>query len=339
MDFAALRQSLLVWYRRNARELPWRRTDDPYAIWVSEVMLQQTQVAAVKPYFERFMERFPTLGALRRASAQSVLTAWQGLGYYRRARDLHSAARQIKQVPTEFEDLRTLPGIGDYTASAIASIAFGKELAAIDGNAERVLSRLFCLRRSGSELRKRCKSLSLELMGKTDPGTWNQAVMELGATVCRPFEPACAMCPVSKFCKAHQTKKVHLFPKAKPAARQVHVHHTCVCPVRQNRLGLRAIPEGQWWSGMWEFPRIERHPRESQASAIKRLGFRDTAPLTKIRHTVTHHTITLHAHISTESAGNGVHRWVSLNRLDSVPLPSPQRRIAEIAKQTVLSWK
>jgi A/G-specific adenine glycosylase len=339
VDSAALSRSLLGWYRRNARDLPWRETDDPYAIWVSEVMLQQTQVVTVEPFFARFIERFPTLDSLRRADPQDVLTAWQGLGYYRRARNLHSAARQMQSLPSDFDGLRALPGIGDYTASAIAAIAFGKKHAAIDGNAERVLSRLFCLEGTGAELRKQCKSISLELMGRANPGTWNQAVMELGATVCRPFDPDCKRCPISKFCRAHQKNSVHLFPCAKPRAKQVHVHHLCVCPVKQNRLGLRVIPEGRWWSGLWEFPRIELHPGESQAHAIERLGFRDAARLTKIRHTVTHHSITLHAYISPKGAGNGVLRWVPSNRLDSLPLPSPQRRIAEIAKQTVLSWE
>ena len=186
---ATSRRKLLVWYRKNRRDLPWRRTRDPYAIWVSEIMLQQTRVAAVVSYYERFLRRFPDVGTLARARIDTVLTLWSGLGYYRRARHLHAAARILRRdgFPRTAADWRRLPGVGPYTAAAVASIAFGEPAAVVDGNVTRVLSRLHAL-----DDGRPVGDLAQAWLSPRAPGDFNQAVMELGATVCTPRSPECA---------------------------------------------------------------------------------------------------------------------------------------------------
>jgi A/G-specific adenine glycosylase len=210
VDDAALRRSLLAWYRREARDLPWRRTADPYAIWVSEIMLQQTRVDVAKPYFQRWMARFPTVHALAAAKEEAVLQAWSGLGYYRRARNLHAAARRIAAdgMPSDAASLRELPGVGAYTAGAIASIAFGERVPAVDGNVVRVLARLHAWTGSASSprLTKQVQAAAERLVPARGAGDWNQALMDLGATVCTPKAPRCDSCPVARLCKAKAGK-------------------------------------------------------------------------------------------------------------------------------------
>ena len=198
--FPVIRRNLLRWYDRSKRDLPWRRTDDPYAIWISEIMLQQTQTATVLPYYENFLRAFPTIEALDRAPLERVLRAWSGLGYYRRAENLKKSARQIRRVhggavPREFRALRQLPGIGDYTAGALMSIAFHQRYPAVDGNVRRVLGRLFALSDA-----KQLHSIASALVPRSRPADFNQALMELGATLCMPKEPHCARCPLSLKC-------------------------------------------------------------------------------------------------------------------------------------------
>ncbi|HVJ89394.1 MAG TPA: A/G-specific adenine glycosylase, partial [Labilithrix sp.] len=209
---AALHQALLAWYAAERRDLPWRRTRDPWAIWVSEIMLQQTRVETVKPYFERFMQRFPTPLALAEAPEDQVLAAWSGLGYYRRARMLHAGARVVAQrsgMPADRDGLLELPGIGRYTAGAIASIAYGERVGLVDGNVARVFARIFAIdddmKRAGM---RRAEQLAEELVPERAPGDWNQALMELGATICTPRAPSCERCPVFRSCRAHAEKRV-----------------------------------------------------------------------------------------------------------------------------------
>ncbi|MFZ0334425.1 MAG: A/G-specific adenine glycosylase, partial [Candidatus Acidiferrales bacterium] len=208
-QLAPFRRSLLAWYRANRRDLPWRRGRDPYRIWLAEIMLQQTRIAAVLPYYERFLARFPTVRTLARARESEVLKYWAGLGYYSRARNLHRSAKQIvakhnAQFPPNVDRALALPGIGRYTAAAILSIAFDVPLAALDGNVARVLARLFAIR---GDLRapktwKRLASTAQQLLPTQSPGDWNEALMELGETVCTPRSPQCARCPISRQCKA-----------------------------------------------------------------------------------------------------------------------------------------
>ncbi len=220
----SLRRSILAWYAREKRDLPWRRTRDPYAIWVSEIMLQQTRVDTVVPFYERFLRRFPDVKSLARAREPAVLAAWSGLGYYRRARNLHAAARLITRehggrIPRTRETLLALPGIGGYTASAIASIAFGSPEAAVDGNVIRVLARIAGLkgRRDSVALRRHVGAWAESLARGPRPGDWTQALMELGATVCLPRDPFCGGCPAARFCVARASGDPGRYPEALPA--------------------------------------------------------------------------------------------------------------------------
>jgi A/G-specific adenine glycosylase len=226
-DWPVLRAQLLAWYAANRRDLPWRRSSDPYAIWVSEIMLQQTRVAVVVDRYRAFLERFPTLEALALAAEEEVLALWSGLGYYRRARMLHKAAQFVASqlqgvLPGNSADLRSLPGIGAYTAAAIASIAFGEAVAVVDGNVERVLCRLTgweAGRPGEAALRRRIESLADHLVDPVHPGDFNQAMMELGATVCLPRKPQCLLCPLAASCKTRGEHKTA--PRPRMLSREV----------------------------------------------------------------------------------------------------------------------
>ncbi|HLN87985.1 MAG TPA: A/G-specific adenine glycosylase, partial [Candidatus Limnocylindrales bacterium] len=206
-NLSPIRRKLLNWYDKHRRDLPWRRTDDPYAIWISEIMLQQTQVATVLPYYEKFLRAFPTIEALDRAPLERVLRAWSGLGYYRRAENIKKAARQIRRVhdgtlPRDFRALRQLPGIGEYTAGALMSIAFHQRYPAVDGNVRRVLGRLFALSDT-----KQLHAIASRVVPRSRPADFNQALMELGATLCTPTEPRCARCPLSLNCAGSSSER------------------------------------------------------------------------------------------------------------------------------------
>lgn len=290
-----IRAALLGWYRRGHRDMPWRQLRDPYAIWVSEIMLQQTRVDTVKAYFQRFMARFPTVAALAAAPADEVLSLWSGLGYYARARNLHAAAAEIVaryggEFPQREEAVRALPGIGPYTAGAILSIAFGQQAALLDGNVIRVLARLRALNeRPDSTLGKRLYwSLSAALVPPSslpgaaggpsaeapanDPGDFNQALMELGAMVCVPQRPSCLVCPLIAECAAHQRGQVELYPPKKEA-RELPVVEvvTLVLRCRGEVLLLRR-PAAGLWGGLWEPATLPREPAETQEAAFLRLG-------------------------------------------------------------------
>ncbi len=264
---AVLHELLLAWYAACRRDLPWRRTRDPYAIWVSEIMLQQTRVETVIPYFERFLTRFPTALALAEAPPDEVMAAWSGLGYYRRARMLLDGARVVAGkggvVPGDREALLAVPGIGKYTAGAIASIAFGEPVGLVDGNVARVLARLFAL---DEDMRKKgmrtAEALADRIVSRRDPGAWNQALMELGATVCTPRSPACETCPLAKLCRARAEGRVAelpvLSPKVAPRGQRV---QAIVATDRAGRLVLaRRRPDGLF-GGLWEPPSVDGPPR------------------------------------------------------------------------------
>jgi A/G-specific adenine glycosylase len=253
VDLDGFRSALLAWYQRNRRDLPWRRTQDPYAIWLSEIMLQQTRVAAVIAHYHRFLTRFPTVHKLAAARESSVLAKWSGLGYYRRARNLHAAAKAVVRVhggafPRTSAGLQALPGIGRYTAAAIASIAFHEASAVVDGNVERVISRL-----SGTAVsRKRIWEVAGQLLASEHPGDFNQAMMELGATVCVPAEPNCLNCPVRNFCRAQGRNCTRT-----KAPRQVkrEIAHALERDGNSVRLVQRSANE-QLMPGMWELPQV-----------------------------------------------------------------------------------
>jgi A/G-specific adenine glycosylase len=266
-NIARLRRELLAWYALNRRELPWRQTHDPYAIWVSEIMLQQTRVAVVMERYRAFLSQFPTVGSLAMAHVDEVLALWSGLGYYRRARMLHKAAQVVAnerrgEMPLSAEELRVLPGIGSYTAAAIASIAYGEHAAVVDGNVERVLCRLEGWDGGGRVAEKRrIESLAAELVDPAQPGDFNQAMMELGATVCLPRNPQCLVCPLNADCK---TRGEH---KTEPRARMVGREVGYALVVRRGRAlsgGLveesvlleRRAAEQTVMPGLWELPTL-----------------------------------------------------------------------------------
>jgi A/G-specific adenine glycosylase len=259
LDTAAVRAALLRWYRRERRDLPWRRSADPYRIWLSEVMLQQTTVAAVVPYYERFVARYPDLPALAAAREEDVLALWSGLGYYRRAHSLLAGARAVVErhggrFPREREAALALPGIGPYTAAAVLSIALGQPEAVVDGNVRRVLARLLAIDGAGGPAPALAQALATALLEPTAPGDWNQAVMELGATVCTPKTPDCGACPLHGHCRALRRGLVDRLPAVKPRRASVDVVVAAAIVRRGQRCLLVRRGEGPLLAGFWELP-------------------------------------------------------------------------------------
>jgi A/G-specific adenine glycosylase len=302
----ALRRRLSEWYRRSQRDLPWRRDQDPYRVWVSEVMLQQTTVKTVIPYYEAFLDRFPTVQALGAASEETVLAAWSGLGYYHRARNLHRGARHVAQhhtgrFPRSLEAALAVPGVGLYTASAVLSIAYGMPLPVVDGNVRRVLARLLVLR--GPEWLKDGPyyNRAQALLDPSGPGDWNQAVMELGATVCTPKNPSCPACPVRAQCGAFRLGLVASLPESRKRRATVDVTVAAAVVERDGRVLLVRRAEGRLMGRMWEIPQTSL---ESQGLADLARELRDrhgleVVPgtlLTRARHAITFRRISVEAY-------------------------------------------
>jgi A/G-specific adenine glycosylase len=303
---AWLRARLLEWYDRSRRDLPWRRTRDAYAIWLSEVMLQQTQVSTVLPYWERFLQRFPTVEALAAAPLPEVLAAWRGLGYYSRARNLHRAAQEVVahlggKLPSSAAALRALPGFGRYTAGAVASIAFGEPAPLVDGNVARVLSRLFEVEGlPGDKAREaRLWELAGALVQGERPGDFNQALMEHGATVCRPDNPLCLLCPVREGCLAHRHGRVHELPPARVRAPPKRMTLAVAVWPHAGRLLFARRAEKGLFGGLWELPTAEVDADTPDTVATARLTealgtpVSLQAPLGTVRRQLTHRALTL----------------------------------------------
>lgn len=314
----SFRRQLLAWYDAHARELPWRETRDPYRVWVSEIMLQQTRVAAVIEHYHEFLRRFPTVRKLAAARETSVLAVWSGLGYYRRARMLHAAAKVVVRarggkLPESASEWRELPGIGRYTAAAIASIAFGETVAVVDGNVERVLQRFSGDRIEGENLWRAAENL----LDRQRPGDFNQAIMELGATVCTPRAPACLTCPVIDLCgtrgEIRGAEKV-------PAQRKREIHYAL--SVRDGEVFLvQRARDASLMAGMWEFPEISI-PRDR------------AKPNFTLRHsiTVTDYTVKVwQIPVAREEAG----KWIGLGRMSKIPLTGLARKILRSAQLLV----
>ncbi len=256
---AALRHALLAWYDASRRDLPWRRRRDPYGVWVSEVMLQQTTVTAVLPYYDAFLKRFPDLATLAAAPLQDVLAQWSGLGYYRRARHLHAGAQRVLAehggvFPAEERAARALPGVGRYTAAAVLSIAYGMPLALVDGNVRRVLARLLLLRGAAWSSDAAFYAPADALLDPARPGDWNQALMELGATLCSPRQPECPACPLREHCRAAAEGLAHELPEPRPRRPTVEVTLAAALVEREGRVLLVRRPQGALMSGLWELP-------------------------------------------------------------------------------------
>jgi A/G-specific adenine glycosylase len=307
MDLRPMRRKLIRWYGRTKRDLPWRRTRDPYAIWISEVMLQQTRVAAVIPYYQRFLDRFPDPAALASAPEPELLTMWGGLGYYSRPRNLRKAAEQIVErgaFPRDYNSIHELPGVGDYTAAAIASIAFGLPHAVVDGNVRRVIARL--LNDGASDVKKAAS----RLLDPGDPGRWNQALMELGAVVCLPREPLCGECPIAVHCEAHRKGTQNDLPvkRAKPAI--LYIQRTLLVIRRGGRILL--IPSSRV-QGFWDFP---------EPSRLVSLG----AMLGSFTHTITHRRYRFVVRRATARRTAGTWTWFPSKNLHEIPLSTVAKK-------------
>jgi len=342
-------ERLLNWYAQNARQLPWRGQSDPYAIWVAEIMLQQTRVETVIPYYERWMKIYPILEDLAAASQQEVLAAWEGLGYYSRARNLQRAAQIVMlkhggEVPSNPDDLRKLPGVGRYTAGAIASIAFNLDEPALDGNICRVMARLFNVSepaRSPSGERKLWELAAANLPAG-QAGAYNQALMDLGATVCLPRAPDCPQCPLVDLCQAFTLGLQEVRPVG--LSRPAIPHHTVTAAViwREGRVLITQRPPDGLLGGMWEFPGGKLKPGEDLATCLRReIGEELGADITiggslgVYRHAYTHFRVTLHAFRC--ALNNGAEpaplqvqamRWIEIPELPDYPMGKIDRRIA-----------
>ena len=341
---------LLNWYADNARDMPWRGLADPYAIWVSEIMLQQTRVETVIPYFKRWMARFPDIRVLAEASQQDVLNLWEGLGYYSRARNLHKAAKIVvdqhhDELPADVQLLKILPGIGTYTAAAIASIVFGLDEAALDGNIRRVLSRLFDVSEplGSSEGERRLWGLAREHLPAGQAAQYNQALMELGATICTSRTPKCDLCPVSEACEARRLGVQAYRPVRKKKADIP--HHTVTAAVirRNGHVLIAQRQEGGLLGGMWEFPGGKTEPGETLPACLKREIYEELGvdievgeSLGIFQHAYTHFRITLHAFRSTLLAGEPQlldHTdifWARPSELSDYPMGKLDRQIADL---------
>ncbi len=338
---------LLDWYERNRRDLPWRETGDPYAITVSEFMLHQTRVQTVLAYYPRFMQCFPDWRSLARASLDEVLKAWEGLGYYARARNLHVLARRVisqhnGQLPDSEEALQALPGIGPYTAGAILSICFGQDVMAIDGNIRRVLCRAFHITEqpSSREGKRRISEIAESLLPPGRAGAFSQALMDLGAMICTPRRPACQQCPWEQDCQARQLGDQLRLPARRP--RRPLPHHDIAAGViwRDGHILIAQRPPSGLLGGMWEFPGGKREPGETMEQCLVRevaeeLGIAVLVRqlLATVEHAYTHFRITLHAYhcqyISGEpkALGCAAWKWVSPGELDDYAFPAANRTI------------
>ncbi len=308
-----LAEKLLDWYARNARQLPWRGHPNAYAVWVSEVMLQQTRVETVIPYFEHWMERFPSVADLAAAPLQEALALWEGLGYYGRVRSLHKAARLVVdqydgQLPRDVESLRKLPGIGRYTAAAIASLAFGLDVATLDGNLKRVFARLFDVEESADAPagEKRLWALAEEHLPKGCAGDYNQALMDLGATICLPKNPRCLLCPLMDLCRARARGVQESRPVQRPKKEIPHYLVTAAVIQRSGKVLLAKRPAKGLLGGLWEFPGGKAEPGENLPEALRREISEELATDVHVgetfgiyRHAYTHFRITLHAFLCT----------------------------------------
>ncbi len=351
----AFRQDLTAWFERVRRPMPWRETGpggrrDPYRIWLSEVMLQQTRVDQARPYYERFLAAFPTVEALAAAPLDDVLKAWEGLGYYSRARNLHRAAQRIVdtfggRVPETEEAIRSLPGVGPYTAAAVLSIAYGVPLAVLDGNVIRVLARVFAVEEESTSgrTRRHLQALANALIDPDQPARSNEAVMELGATVCTPKSPDCPRCPLRTVCAALAAGEPERYPVSKKKKPVPHYDIAVgIVADEAGRVLIQKRPENAMLGGLWEFPGGKVEAGEGFAEACRRelreeleIEAEVGAPVARIDHAFSHFKITLHAFHCRIVEGTPVHhaaqpiRWVAVEDLDDFAFPRANRRLID----------
>lgn len=350
-----LRQKILRWYLSSRRQLPWRKTQDPYAIWVSEVMLQQTQTAKVLQYYETFLARFPTLAALAQANLDAVLKAWEGMGYYARARNLHRAAQQILnahagKLPPHYDELIEITGIGPYTAAAVASIAFNQDHAVLDGNVERVLSRIFLISTPPKEpsAKKTFQEVAARFLLRGAARDWNQALMELGALVCKPQVPNCADCPAQRYCRAYnETDNPEKLPVRVSKPPRPHYHLAAGLVWKGARLLIDQRKENALLGGLWEFPGGKIAMHETHAAALRREIREELAVevevgdfFMKVEHGFTHFSMTLHVYHCRFITGRPQARrcqkwlWVLPEELERYAFSTANRKIISAMRQS-----
>ena len=330
----AFQRALLDFYGKRGRDLPWRRTRDPYAIWISEVMLQQTQVQTVIPRFAKFLRQFPTVASLAAADERTVCEAWAGLGYYRRARNLHKAARMIVaewhgEVPDTEATLRQLPGVGAYTAAAIASIAFAQKTPAVDGNLVRVLARVHALsgRAGDPALTLAVWKQAWRLVDCDQPGEINQALMDIGATLCRPENPACPECPLRRACLGLKQGAPTVYPGGKSKAARKSLRIAFAWVEHKGGLLLEQRPLEGLWAGLWELPSASGV--QAKRSLEQRLGQKLDRPLARIFHQLTHRQVTASVYRATAKPQPGQRWWKE-------PLTAP---LSSLARKAIVATK
>jgi A/G-specific adenine glycosylase len=348
-----LAKRLLAWYDRSKRDLPWRRRPTPYRVWLAETMLQQTRVETVVPYYRRFLRRFPSMAALARASIDEVLEVWAGLGYYRRARHFHAAAREVVsrwrgRVPRDFEAFVALPGVGRYTAGAVLSIAYGLRLPVVDGNVTRVLCRVFGIggNAKSGRVQGRLWRLAAWLVPEERPGDFNQGLMELGSLVCRSATPLCGRCPLKALCAARARSRQHELPRL-PRGRKIPHYDVPVGLIRRRgKLLITKRPLDAMLGGLWEFPGGKREGCESLEDALGREVREETGlevavgdRLISVDHAYSHFRVTLHAFLCRSPRGRvrpnrcDAYKWVAPEELDDYPFPSGSRAIIRALRE------
>lgn len=349
MNAALIHKKLLDWYKANKRDLPWRQSLDPYRIWISEIMLQQTRVEAVLPFYERFLKNFPTTKALAQASEDKVLSLWSGLGYYSRARNIHKAAKSIQadfngKFPQHPEQLRSLSGIGEYTANAIASIAFQKNVPAIDGNLERVLSRLIDLRENPKkEGRQEIQAIADKIVEHGHAGDINQAIMDLSSLVCLPKNPRCQLCPLQTECKSFKIGSTDLVPLRAKAAPAQELKSQAFLVLHKNSRGQASLllarrKKKDWLQDLWDIPwQVAPLPQDWQAAPNwKRFGTH------KLTRAITKYKVEFEVFFyeaperklppkALQSQAGSEWQWRAITDLDQINLPRPSRRALESA--------
>lgn len=346
----AIRRLLLAWYRREARDLPWRRSSDPYCIWISEIMLQQTRVEAVIDYYNRFLAAFPTVQALAQASIDCVLKQWEGLGYYSRAHNLHQTAKLIVndrggEFPQSVEEWMALPGIGRYSAGAVCSIAFGVRAPVVDGNVKRVLSRMFAIEESIDDAKtvNQMWDIADALVAPRCPGDFNQAMMELGARVCLPKQPRCELCPLNKRCAARLLNIERTLPVRHEKKTPPHAHVVAAAIKKNGRYLLGKRPATGMLSGLWEFPGGKVEPGETHQEALRREIHEELGGEIKVGehvitvdHAYTHLTVTIHLYRcewlsdKPQTLYHETLKWVPRSQFDQYAFPKANLKFLDL---------
>jgi len=347
------RRRLLSWYEKHRRDMPWRETDDPYKIWVSEIMLQQTQVSTVKPYYRAFVRRFPTVGRLAKANLNEVMKVWEGLGYYGRARNLHKAAQEVVtrfegQIPDNLQDLLSLPGIGRYTAGAILSIAYHQPVEILDGNVIRLLSRVFHVTENVdmTETRKVLWDIARRVLPRKHVQDFNQALMELGSQVCKPRRPLCETCPMAPVCEANRLSIQTQLPVRTPRKPVPHYDVTAGIIWKGDKLLITLRPPRGLLGGLWEFPGGTLEAGEILEGCLHReireelgIDIEVGDPIVSVKHAYTHFKITLHAFHCQYRGGRiqclacDDYRWISTDSFHEYAFPAADRKIIEILEK------